>query len=107
MVTRTNPASSDWFERIELINSRSLSVQINASGLDAADGIITLLDSNDNEQYFAILDESNVAISQTLGSGNNNYMIRVNCFTADWIEIRFASVSNTSGTIISTVNGKQ
>lgn len=71
-----------------------LSVQFVATGLDAADGIIKLQDSNDGTNFNDI---SGATI--TVAAGTSSNMIRYTAFTAEKIRVVWTKGSNTTGTI--------
>lgn len=74
-----------------------MSVQFVATGLDAADGVIKLQDSNDGTNWNDI-----TGATITVATGTSTNMLRYTAFTADKVRVVWTKNSNTTGTITVT-----
>lgn len=76
-----------------LDGAKFISVQINAAGLDQADGVLKLQGSNDKDKW------KDLGISVTLGSGTSNELLEVTNFASRFLRADWAKGTNAAGTI--------
>jgi hypothetical protein len=90
----TSAAASFNSSAIDTIGYQYLSVQINATSLSAADGIVKLQDSNDGTNWTDI-----TGATLTLAAGSSPNMIRDTANTGRYIRAVWTFGTNASGTL--------
>lgn len=79
-----------------------VSLQFVATGIDAADGVIKLQDSNDGTNWNDI-----TGATITVAAGTSSNMIRYTAFTGKYIRTNWAKGSNSAGTIAAVFQFKK
>lgn len=79
-----------------------VSLQFVATGIDAADGVIKLQDSNDGSNWNDI-----TGATITVAAGTSSNMIRYTAFTGKHIRANWAKGSNAAGTIAAVFTFKK
>lgn len=86
------------------ISAEKVSLQIKADGLDAADGVITLMQSNDRRNYLDLADNDGNVLNVTLPAGSSVRILQTDIKMGRYLLVKIAAGANSTGTLEFTTN---